>query len=239
MKKLFLLFITVIYMFTGCFSVCLAEGYTRYEFPEITLEEQLNTTEHTESSAALKGSVKKISKGTSVEAYLQSGISTATAQEGEVVAAVLKDNWYYKNALVAPQGSVIYGQISKARPSAFGSRNGYVQIAFTKLITIDGKEYDISTEKIDFKVTNEGKVTSSVVTVAKWAVAGAVLGALVGVALGDSGSSIAKSALIGAGAFGGTSAIGAAAERGIDAEIPAYTDLEIVLDEPLKVLVNY
>lgn len=193
-----------------------------------------------DDSNVLKGSVVKIPKGTSINAYLQHPINTAVANEGDSVNAILQDNWYYKKSLIAPQGSVLFGHLTKANSASYGSSNGYVQIEFNKLITLDGQEYELLSEKIDFKVTNDGKVTASVKKVAKWAVAGAAIGAIAAMMFSNGdGSDIAKGALIGAGSLAGGALIGAVAEKGVDAEIPSYTEIQVVLENPLNVVVTF
>ena len=53
------------------------------------------------------------------------------------------------------------------------------------------------------------------------------------------GEHIGRSVAIGAGVGAGSSAIYSTAERGVDAEIPSYTEIEITLTQPLNVTVGY
>ncbi len=191
-----------------------------------------------ENTSALKGYVGKIPKGSIIEAYLQTAINTATAQQGEQIVAILKSDWVYNNTIIAPQGSIVYGALIEAESARYGSRNGYVKINFNQLVTPNGKTYNITTERIDFNVTNEGKFKKSITKVAGTAVAGALIGLVFGALTGDSDNML-KGASIGAGLAGGTVLASSIAERGIDAEIPSYTDMEIILEEPLSVILNY
>ena len=138
---------------------------------------------------------------------------------------------------VAPQGSILYGSLIKARPATYGSRNGRVVISFTQLVTPENKVYDISTEEIDFAVSNEGKVGNSLKSAAGAAVAGALVGLLVGALSG--GENIGRNVAIGAGVGAGSSVIYTTAEKGVDAEIPSFTEIEITLTQPLNVTVGY
>ena len=184
----------------------------------------------------LQGTVKKVGKGSAMDIYLQHAINTATANEGDSVTAVLKNSWVADSYMIAPQGSLLYGNLTKAEHAKMGMRNGYVQIDFNKLITPDGKTYNLVTQKIDFEVTNEGKVKSSITKVAT----ATALGALVGLGLALlTGDSKGASAAIGAGVAGGVVLVSSVAAKGVDAEIPSYTELQVVVDEDIKAVVNY
>ena len=142
----------------------------------------------------------------------------------------------YNGQEVAPQGSLVYGSLSKARPATYGSRNGRVIINFNQLVTPDNRVYNISTEEIDFTVSNEGKIGESVKSAAGAALAGALVGLLFGALSGS--DHIGRNVAIGAGVGAGASAISSTAERGVDAEIPSFTEIEITLTQPLSVTVG-
>lgn len=183
-----------------------------------------------------RGAVVQLSIGTKIPVYLQNAINTATATKGDRIVAVLTQNLTYNGAVIAPQGSLVYGSLSKARNATYGSRNGRVVISFNQIVTPDNSVYDISAEEIDFTVSNEGKIAESV----KSAATGAALGALAGLLVAlVSDKRVGSSVAIGAGIGAGTSAIVSTAERGVDAEIPSFTELELTLTKPLSVSVNY
>ena len=188
-----------------------------------------------QNSNTYKGYVANVASGTKINIYLQSAINTATAVEGDRVIAVLTDDLVYNGYVVAPQGSLVYGILTKARHASYGSRNGRVVIDFNQLVTPDGKTFNIETEKIDFTVTNEGKVAKVASNVAVGALVGALGGLLVGAISGNVGVSTA----IGAGVGAGGALIGGAAERGVDAEIPSFTEMEIILTKPFNTTVSY
>ena len=190
-----------------------------------------------QSVGTLKGYVGQVASGTKIPVYLQSAINTATANKGDNIVAVLTQNLTYNGVTVAPQGSLVYGTLTTARNATYGSRNGRVVINFNQLVTPENKVYNISTEEIDFSVSNEGKISES----AKNAIAGAAVGALVGLlfaALGDRGNA-GRAAAIGAGVGAGSSIIVSTAERGVDAEIPSFTEMELTLTKPLDISVSY
>lgn len=195
------------------------------------------TAQQSYQPAVYKGYVAQVSAGTKFQAYLQNAINTASASKGDQITAVLTNGLTYNGHEVAPQGSLVYGVLSKARPATYGSRNGRVVINFNKLVTPDNRAFDISTEEIDFTVSNEGKVAESLKSAAGAAIGGAVVGLLFGLL---SGSDHAwRNAAIGAGVGAGSSAIYSTAERGVDAEIPSFTELEITLTQPLNVSVGF
>lgn len=185
----------------------------------------------------LKGYVGEIAAGTAFPVYLNTPINTSTAQEGDQINAVLTQDWVYRNNVIAPQGSVVTGYISKARAATYGSRNGRVVMKFNTITTPEGKVFNIQAEEIDFTVTNDGKMTSVAGSVAGGAIAGLLAGLLFA-AMGsriDVGPAIA----IGAGSGAALGAAKAGIEQGVDAEIPVYTELEIVLERPMSVVLNY
>lgn len=187
---------------------------------------------------ALKGFVASVGKGSVLDVYLQNAINTATANVGDNIVAVLKNDWIVDGVhVIAPQGSVIYGNLTEAHSARYGSRNGGVVIDFNKIVTPDGKSYNLVTQPIDFDVTNDGKLKS---TASKVAVAGAV-GALAGLAFAllGGGDHLGSGAAIGAGVASGISLVSSVAAKGVDAEIPSYTELEIVVEQDINVIFNY
>ena len=185
-----------------------------------------------DDDTALKGKIVQIAKGTTISAYLQTPVNTASAKAGDNITAFLTNDLVYNGYVIAPQGSILSGTLSKARSATYGSRNGRVVINFTDLTTIDNKTYQISTEAIDFTVTNDGKLAKSAKSVATGAIIGALGGLIIGAITQD--AHLGRAVLIGTatGATAGT--VTAVAERGVDAEIPIYTELEVKLTKPFK-----
>ena len=209
----------------------------RYSFeePESVFTPPSNYNNN-QSNTALKGYVTQLAAGTKIEAYLQNAINTSTATKGDSVVAVLSSDLSFNGIVIAPQGSLVYGSLSKARNATYGSRNGRVVITFDRIVTPENKVYEISTEEIDFDVTNEGKFAES----AKNAISSAAVGAILGMLFSAfTDRSIASGAAIGAGMGAGSSVVYSVAERGVDAEIPSFTELEITLSKPLNVSVSY
>ena len=185
-----------------------------------------------DDDTTLKGQILQIEKGTIIKTYLQTPINTANAKIGDEVVAVLTDDLTYNGYKIASQGSTLKGSLTKAHSAQYGSRNGRVVINFTTLTTLDNKTYDLSTEAIDFSVTNDGKLSKTARNIATGAIIGALGGLIVGAISRD--AHLGRAVLIGTatGATAGT--VTAVAERGVDAEIPIYTELDVKLTKPFK-----
>lgn len=206
----------------------------QYTFSDETPATQIQTQMPAETSQKIySGYIAQLQSGTKFNVYLQNAINTATASQGDSVIAVMQDNLIYNGNIVIPQGSLVYGTLVKARNATYGSLNGKIVINFNKIVTPENMIYDISTEKIDFAVSNEGKISESAKSAVSSAAVGALLGLLFGL-LSDNGHA-ARSAAIGAGIGAGSSVIYSTAEKGVDAEIPSFTEIELTLTSPLTV----
>ncbi|MDD3237999.1 MAG: hypothetical protein PHV37_07885 [Candidatus Gastranaerophilales bacterium] len=215
-------------------------GTDLYSFDSTTTKYQAPAKKsQTSQSTALKGYIGKVVSGTTFKTYLQTPINTSTASKGDVVTAVLSEDWSYNGNIIAPQGSLVSGILTNARHASVGSFNGKAIIDFNKITTPDNKIYYISTEPIDFSVTNEGKIAKSTKSVITAAAVGAVVGLLAAACFSGSGSNLGKAAALGAASGAGISLVSSVAEKGVDAEIPVYTDLELKLIKPLNVMLKY
>lgn len=208
----------------------------RYTFEdEPVIQPQVQPQKQVQKQQTYSGYVTQISAGTKVNAYLQNAINTASAVKGDQIIAVISDTITYNGQAVIPQGSLVYGMLSKARSATYGSRNGRVVINFNQIVTPENKVYNISAEEIDFTVSNEGKVTSAAKNVVTHAAVGAVVGMLIALITDNN---VGKGAAIGAGVGGGSSLVYSTAEKGVDAEIPSFTELEITLTKPFNVSIS-
>lgn len=214
-------------------------GSINYDFsePKQNTPQYNSTSANKVSNNTLKGYVGKIDKGTSFKTYLQTPINTATANVGDAVTAILSEDWVFNGNVVAPQGSVVSGSLKTARHAKIGSINGRVVINFNKLTTPEGKVYNISTEAVDFTVTNEGKLGRAAKTVASGALIGLAGGLLIALLSSDHNYGSAMAIGAASGAVGG--AIKEGVEAGVDAEIPVYTELDLTLTKPLSVTFQY
>ena len=191
---------------------------------------------------SLQGYVGKVGKGSIIKVYLQDPINTANVKTGDTVIAVLESDWIPEGYKIAPQGSILKGQMTEAYPAKRGMRNAKVTILFDTLTLPNGTVYNLSTKKTDFVVDNEGRFMSATRKVATSALAGALTGLIIGgitALAGRDSSSLWKGAAIGAGISGATSIVSQVAEKGIDVEIPAFTELEIEVDKNIEAIISY
>lgn len=209
-----------------------------FETPTQSAFQQAQVQKTQVPNNALKGFVASVGAGSTLDVYLQNAINTATANVGDSVVGVLKSDWVVQGShVIAPQGSVLYGNLTKAVSARYGSRNGGVAIDFNRIVTPDNKSYDLVTQPIDFSVTNDGKLKSAATKVAT----SAALGALAGLAFAllGGGDNYGSGAAIGASVAGGIALASSVAEKGVDAEIPSYTEFEVVVEQNINVIFNY
>jgi hypothetical protein len=102
--------------------------------------------------------------GSSVRVRLMTELSSATAQKGEEVEAVLSQPLFDGDRMVLPQGSRLKGSVVQVRPARRLSRNGQLRIAFHELVLPDGIEQIVeaslegvqSSKALDVKLDSEG-----------------------------------------------------------------------------------
>jgi len=99
-----------------------------------------------------------------VHLRLMTGLSSATAQKGDEVEAVLSKPLFDGNRLVLPQGSRLKGAVLQVRPARRLNRNGQLRMAFHELVLPDGiqQKVEASLEGVqgakgqDVKLDSEG-----------------------------------------------------------------------------------
>ena len=195
-----------------------------------------NSFSNNQNNNTFYGYIGQVASGTELSAYLKDSLNTENAKKGDNVVLVLSKDLVYNGSIVAPQGSLINGVITQANSSGYARKNGKISIDFNRLTLPSGSVYNIKTEKVDFKVDNDegkGEIVSNVVT----GVVTSTLIALLYAGLSKS-SHVGRAAAIGAGIGAAGGAINYAAKKGYDAEIPAYTEINLVLTEPLGIQVK-
>jgi hypothetical protein len=83
--------------------------------------------------------------GSSVHVRLATALSSATAQQGQEVEAVLSQPLFDGDRLVLPQGSRLKGSVVQVRPARRLSRNGQLRMVFHELVLPDGLEQKVET----------------------------------------------------------------------------------------------
>lgn len=194
---------------------------------------------YTPQNNTLQGNVVMVPAGTNMKAVLITPVSSAYSSLGQSVNMALDSDFYYNNRLIAPAGSTICGTIIEVSKAKHGSMNGKLSIRFTQIYTPNGSQIPISAViKTD---DNSGILlggTKLDVTkgYAKDLAAGSAAGALSGLVFGAlSGGSIGRGAALGTAVGAGGGLVKSVMDRGIDAEIPANSVVEIVLTQPITV----
>lgn len=167
--------------------------------------------------------VKRITvpAGTRILIRMIDSIDTKKQKAGFKFTASLETNLQAEDMVVAPRGTMVYGQLVSA--SSAGSMKGSSELTLELTdIMINNTAYPLLTSTYEIKGKGEGSNT------AKKIVGGAGLGALIGgLAGGGKGAAIGA----GIGAAGGTAV--AASKKGQQLSIPSETLLEFRLQQPV------
>lgn len=167
--------------------------------------------------------VKRITvpAGTRILIRMIDSIDTTKQKTGFKFTASLETNLQAEDKVVAPRGTMVYGQLVSA--SSAGSMKGSSELTLELTdIMINNTAYPLLTSTYEIKGKGEGGNT------AKKVVGGAGLGALIGgLAGGGKGAAIGA----GIGAAGGTAV--AASKKGQQLSIPSETLLEFRLQQPV------
>ena len=81
--------------------------------------------------------------GSVVHARLITALSSATAQKGESVEAMVSQPLFDENRLILPQGSLLKGSVVQVQPAHHPARNGQLRIAFHELTLPSGVEQKV------------------------------------------------------------------------------------------------
>jgi len=172
--------------------------------------------------------VKRITvpAGTRILIRMIDSIDTTKQKTGFKFTASLETNLQAEDVVVAPRGTMVYGQLVSA--SSAGSMKGSSELTLELTdIKLNNNLYPLLTSTYEIKGKGEGGNT------AKKVVGGAGLGALIGgIAGGGKGAGIG--ALIGG--AGGTAV--AASKKGQQLSIPSESLLEFRLQQPVALPVT-
>jgi hypothetical protein len=168
------------------------------------------------AASAQRGRVT-VPAGSRILIRMIDSIDSNKQKAGYRFTASLETNLQADNVVVAPRGTLVYGQLASASSAGRMAGSSELTIELTDVV-INGTAYPLVTSTYEVKGKGEGSNT------AKKVVGGAGLGALIGgLAGGGKGAGIG----VLAGAAGGTAI--AASKKGQQLSIPSETLLEFRL----------
>lgn len=205
---------------------------TNYSPIELKQKTPINLETVTRSNKTLTGSVIEIPEGTTFYITFDSGINSGSLEKNDRLIASLTKDFIYNGLLIAPAGSLVYGNATYAKNAGYAYGSGALEINFNQIITPDGNIIAISTEKIYIEEKSERakKMTRDMLIGAL----GSMVVGTIFTAIGG-GDDWGRNMLIygGLGAAGG--GIRGALQRGKDVDIPDGTTIELKLSLPLNV----
>ena len=189
---------------------------------------KLNQEKNINIKKELTGSVIEIPEGTTFSITFDSGINSGSLEKNDKLIASLKKDFIYNGSLIAPAGSLVYGNATYAKNAGYAYGSGALEINFNQIITPDRNIIEISTEKIYIEAKNERakKISRDILI--------GTLGSMVVGTIFTGGDNWGRNMLIygGLGAAGG--GIRGALLRGEDVDISDGTTIELKLNQPLN-----
>ncbi len=226
-KKLFcaILASTVIAAGTVCYA---AANYTTSQNPYTSANKTMQP---------LKGNVVMIPSGVCIPAVTNMVLSSEFLTLGQGVSVPIMNNYYYNNTLVAPSGSSINGTVIQVKKAGRAGINGQLMIKFTNILTPYGQMIPISGMiKTDdgTGLLKGGTKMDSAKEYGKDIAIGTAAGAIAGTIMGPlSGGKVGKGAVYGTAVGAGAGLAKSLWDKGEEAEIPAGSQIEIVIDQPI------
>jgi len=97
-------------------------------------------------------------EGSVVHARLLTALSSATAQKGQDVEAVLTRPLFDGDHLIYPQGSKLVGTIGQVQSARRMKKNGQLRIAFHQVVLPDGVEQKVQAALVGVQASKDGNV---------------------------------------------------------------------------------
>ncbi len=187
----------------------------------------------------LRGSVVTVPAGQAMPAVVTMPLNSANLTLGQNVTVALGSDFYYNNNLIAPAGSSVTGTVLEVSKAKRGSMNGKLMLRFTQIVTPYGIQIPISA--VIRTDDNTGRLVGGTKAdvakdYAKDLTVGAGAGAVSGVVFGAlAGGDIGKGAALGTAVGAGGGLIKSVWDKGDDVVIPANSNIELVLTQPITV----
>lgn len=100
----------------------------------------------------------ELPEGSVVHARLLTALSSATAQKGQEVEAVLARPLFDGDRLLYPQGSRLLGSVSQVQPARRMKKNGQLRIAFHQVVLPDGIEQKVEAALVGVQAGQDANV---------------------------------------------------------------------------------
>jgi len=174
----------------------------------------------TRSSRSLPRGAVEVPSGTELDARLQTGLNSGTAQVEDRFEATTLADLTVDGRVAVPAGSILRGVVSSVEPATRTNRTAKMTVTFDQ-VTIGGRDYPI---RGTVTQALEGEGIKGDLPKAG---AGAAIGGILGAVLGGG-----KGALLGV-LIGGGGTI--AATEGKELDLPQGTVLRVRLDSPVQI----
>lgn len=183
----------------------------------------------------LTATVVRVPEGTTFQIQFESGISSGSLEQNDSLVATLPVNFVYNGKVVAPAGSMVYGNVINAKSAGYAYGTGDMEISFNKILPPEGNPIQISTENIVVKgkSSRAKNMTRDVLVGAGIGIIGGVLTYLL---TGSSSSeSFVRAISVGGGVGAASGGLRGAIQRGEEVQIPAGTRIQLKLTSPVNV----
>lgn len=180
-----------------------------------------------QQAGAAKEKSETLVAGTGFIAALQNTIDTGKNKVGDKISLRTQEDVLVNAMPVVPAGATINGEVTHIDPAGRIAGGAQLTLRFIELVMPDGKSYSISA--IPLRLEGKGDAKESALEVGGGAVAGGIIGAILGGG-GDVGKGAAAGAVVGAGV--------AVATKGNQIVLPAGQKFKVTLDGPVTIVVK-
>jgi hypothetical protein len=163
-----------------------------------------------------------LAEGTMLPVQLETGLSSATSNEGDLIVARLSEDVKAGERVVLKEGTEVRGRVIAATPSGRVKGRAHLAIDFDKIVT-GGREREASLRAVDITAASDKGRDAKVVG------GSAGLGLIIG-AIADGKKGAAIGTAVGAAAGAGA----ALATKGREVELPAGTNLRLKLEKEAR-----
>jgi hypothetical protein len=187
----------------------------------------------------LQGRVVVVPAGSSLSTMTTRPISTEFNTIGDSVSVVLASPFVYNGVVIAPENSIVNGNIVISEKAGFAGKSGKLKISFTNITTPAGQRIPISGKILTNDGTGllvGGTTKDRAVKAVKNTAIGAMGGALAGTVFGPlSGGKVGRGAALGTAVGSGLGFGKSVIDKGNNVIIDGNNPVDIVIDQPVTV----